>query len=414
MKEEIRSHIDDAAQLERLYRGNKSAFKRDFSSLYPEVKGHPLAGFWSERLNYQSDEISWGSKGELTLVIIASLVAGFIAKLPAIFGIDENYFYPRNIGFIVFPLLTAYFAWKNKLPAGKTAMAAGAILTSLLFINLLPRNDKSDTLILSCIHLGLFLWCVLGFTFSGGTRNPLKERLSFLKYNGDLVVMTTLILIAGGIMSGITIGLFSLIGFHIEQFYSKNVVVFGVAAAPIIGTYLTQTNPQLVGKVSPVIARLFSPLVAVMLVVYLVAIVRSGKDPYSNREFLLIFNALLVGVMAIIFFSVAETARTTKSRAETYILFALAILTIIVNGVALSAIVFRISQWGFTPNRAAVLGGNVLILINLLLVTWQLFRVARKDAELSVVGQIISRYLPFYFVWTIIVTFLFPFVFGFK
>jgi uncharacterized membrane protein YozB (DUF420 family) len=151
-----------------------------------------------------------------------------------------------------------------------------------------------------------------------------------------------------------------------------------------------------------------------MLVIYLVAMVYSGKDPYNDREFLLIFNALLIGVIAIIFFSVAETSKATKSQAEIWVLFLLSVVTVIVNGIALSAILFRISEGGITPNRAAVLGGNVLILINLLLVTAQLFRVLSKKADITEIGKAITFYLPIYFLWTVIVTFLFPFLFGFK
>src|SRR5690606_14182910 len=228
------------------------------------------------------------------------------------------------------------------------------------------------------------------------------------------VVMTTLIVIAGGILTAITIGLFQLIGINIEEFYFQNIVVFGLPAAPIFGTYLIQTNPQLVGKVSPVIAKIFSPLVLVMLVIYLVAMIFSGKDPYNDREFLLIFNALLIGVMAIIFFSIAETSSTTKTKAEIWILLLLSVVTIIVNGIALSAIVFRIAEWGITPNRLAVLGGNVLILINLFLVTAQLTKVVSNKADINSVGITIARYLPVYIVWTIVVTFIFPFVFGFR
>ncbi|CAA9468538.1 MAG: hypothetical protein AVDCRST_MAG96-217 [uncultured Segetibacter sp.] len=245
-------------------------------------------------------------------------------------------------------------------------------------------------------------------------RDNHEKRLSYLKYNGDLVVMTTLILIAGAIMTGITIGLFSLIGFNIERVYFDYVGIFGLAAAPIVATYLTQTNPQLVGKVSPVIAKIFCPLVLVMLVIYLIAMVYSRKDPYNDREFLLIFNALLIGVMAMIFFSVAETSRSTKSQLEVGVFFLLSIVTVIVNGIALSAILFRISEWGITPNRAAVLGGNVLILINFLLVTAQLFRVLSKKANITGVGKVIALYLPIYFLWTIIVIFIFPFIFGLK
>ncbi|MES2277178.1 MAG: hypothetical protein V4592_14210 [Bacteroidota bacterium] len=414
MTDEILTHINNPKQLEKMYRTNKVTFKRAFDTLYPELKGNTLADYWNERLNYESDEINWGTGNESLMVIVAALVAGLIAKLPAFLHIDEEFFYSRNVGFIIFPLLSAYFAWKNKLSTGKIAFIAGATLAGLLFINLFPDVKKSDTLILSCVHLLLFLWSVLGFAFVGEISNNGDKRLSFLKYNGDLVVMTTLILIAGAIMSAITLGLFSLIGFHIEEFYFKNIGVMGLAAAPIVGTYLTRANPQLVGKVSPVIAKLFSPLVIVMLVVYLIAIVYSGKNPYNNREFLLIFNALLIGVIALIFFCVAETAKTTENYIQTWVLFLLSVITIIVNGVALSAILFRISEWGITPNRLAVLGGNVLILINLLLVTAQLFKVLSKKSDISGVGKTIAFYLPIYFVWTIIVTFIFPLIFGFK
>ena len=414
MKDEILAHLDNAKQLEKIYRSNKISFKREFSNLYPELRGTAIADFWNERLNYENDDINWGTRKDLLFVLIIAIIAGTIAKLPAILGINDEFFYSRNIGFILFPALSAYFAWKNRLSTGKIAFIAGAAVLAAIFINSLPNLKTSDTVALSCVHLVLFLWAILGFAFVGETTNQHEKRLGYLKFNGDLVVMTTLIVIAGAIMTGITIGLFSLIGLNIEEFYFKNIVIFCLPAAPIFGAYLTQTNPQLVGKVSPVIAKIFSPLVLVTLVIYLVAMVNSGKDPYNDRDFLLIFNGLLIGVMAIIFFSVAESSNTTKSAAEIWILLLLSIVTVVVNGVALSAIVFRISEWGFTPNRAAVLGGNILILVNLLLVTLQLFRVTLKKNDINAVGRTIASYLPVYCLWAMIVTFLFPFLFGFK
>jgi hypothetical protein len=212
MKDEILSHLNDPGKLERLYRNNKVPFKREFSTLYPELKGNLLADCWNERLNYETDEINWGTGRELLWVILAALVAGFIAKIPALFQIDEEFFYPRNIGFIFLPLLTAYFAWKNKLQPRSIAVTCGVMLVSLIYINLLPASTTSDTLILACIHLPLLLWVLLGAAFVGNNLADDNKRLDYLRYNGDLVVMTTLILIAGGIMTGLTIGLFSLIG----------------------------------------------------------------------------------------------------------------------------------------------------------------------------------------------------------
>lgn len=414
MKDAILSHLNNPSQLEKLYRANKADFKQEFSGIYPQLSGNVLADFWNERLNYESDAISWGSKNEFLFVVFASLVAGLIAKLPAIFPMSEEFFYSRNIGFIVLPFLTAYFAWKNKLPINKIAFISGVIVVCLVYINSLPNTVKSDTLILACIHLPLLLWVILGIAFAGDELSNYKKRLDFLRFSGDLAVMAALLVIAGVMMTGITIGLFSLIGFQIEKFYTEYVVVFGIAAVPIVATYLTQTNPQLVNKVSPVIAKLFSPLVLVMLVIYLGAIIFSGKDPYNDREFLLLFNLLLIGVMALIFFSVAESSTKSTSFSGIWVLLLLSIVTVVVNGIALSAISFRISEWGITPNRVAVLGGNVLMLVHLLIVTVMLYKTLTKKAAITEVGRSIVLYLPVYFIWTVVVVFIFPLVFNFS
>lgn len=415
MKENIISNINDPKELEKLFRLDSSSFKREFNLIYPEQINNQLADFWNERLNYEKrTETSGSSRSELTFVIVASLIAGILANIPDIFHIDETFFYMRNIGFIALLMTTIYFAWAGNLSKRKIIIAASAFIASAVFINLLPAKELSDTLILSCIHLPLFLWCVLGFAFTGDRLNDYQKRMDFLRYNGDLIVISTIILISGMALTAITQGLFSLIGLEIFEFYKPFVIIPGLAAAPIVGTYVIRNTPQLVSKVSPVIARIFSPLVLIMLVIYLIALIITGKDPYNDREFLLTFNILLIGVMAIIIFSVAETSRLKRNRAEIVILFLLSVVTIIVNGIALSAILFRISEWGITPNRLAVLGGNVLILTNLLLVAYKLFRTVLNKSEPEEVEKIVSKFLTVYCGWTVIVVFIFPLVFGFR
>ncbi len=414
MKAEILQNIDNPAVLESLYRENKSAFKQEFNLLYPEISDNAIAGFWHERLNYESLEQKTGTKNELVFIIIASLIAGIIAKLPYFFNISDDFFYPRNLSFIVFPLLTAYFVWKNKLQLKQIIFLAAAFLISLVFINLLPDNMESNTLILSCIHLAFFLWTIMGFAFTGHHYGVHSRRINFLQYNADFLIMSGLILIGGAVLTGITIGLFSLIGYDISKFYTEWIVVMGLAAVPIFATYLTQTNPQLVNKVAPIIAKIFSPLVLITLVAYLGAMLNSGRDPYNDREFLITFNALLIGVMAIILFSVAETSMKDGGSFNSIVLLGLSVTTIIVNSIAVSAILFRISEWGITPNRLAVLGSNLLILTNLIFISYHLFRSIIRKGSISKVESSISIFLPVYSLWTIIVTFIFPLIFNFK
>lgn len=414
MRDQIISNLGNHRELEQLFRSDEEEFKREFNEIYPQFENNLLANFWNERINY--DELTAekpDNSAELFLTIIASLLAGTIAKIPAYFSIDSEYFYPRYTGFIVFPLLTAYFILKSRLTLKTTIFIAASYIISLIYITLLPGNQGSDTLRLACIHLPLFLWSLSGLAFTGGKFNNYEGRLAFLKYNGDLTVMSALLLISGIIFTAITMSLFKLIDVDAEKYF-EYVGVYGVSAIPIAGTYLIGKNPKIVNRISPVIAKVFSPIVLVTLVVYLIAMIITGKDPYNDREFLLHFNFLLVGVLVIILFAASGSPKRKENRSEILILLLLSAVTIVVNGIALSAIIFRISEWGITPNRLAVLGSNILVLTNLLIVAERLFQFVCRNKKISDVESSITHFLPVYTAWSMIVTFIFPVVFDFR
>ena len=413
MKKEILKQIDQPEKLEQLYRNNKSEFRTEFNKLYPDIKNNNTARIWYERLNYQAKQSSPWQKQDLFLVLGLSLIAGMIAKIPDFTSLDPDYFFPRNIAFITFPVLMAYFAVKASISGKQMAVAIMGILISVIYINILPGTEQTDTFFLACIHLPLVLWMLLGYVYTGASPLSYHKRLDFLSYNGDLVVMTTLIVISGGLFTAITLGLFQLIDLDIEDFYFEYIAIWGIAAAPVLATHLVRTTPQLVGKVTPVIAKIFTPVVFVMLTIYLVAVLYTGKDPYNDREFLIIFNALLIGVMAIILFSISETSHNHKNEISLFMLSGLSVITVILNGIALSAILYRIWEWGITPNRAAVLGINVLIFINLILIAVSLIKNLIKSHQTDAAEKSIAQFLPVYAIWVAIVTFLFPLMFGF-
>ena len=129
---ELLMNNENSGELEKMYRDNKTAFKKEFNLLYPGLGGNKLAGYWNERLNFKGSELSWGSTNELAFVIIASLLAGIIAKFPTIFNIDPEFFYLRNSGLVVFPILTTYFIWKKSHSTKKIIFAGLAFLIALI------------------------------------------------------------------------------------------------------------------------------------------------------------------------------------------------------------------------------------------------------------------------------------------
>ena len=413
LKTKIVQRIDNPDALEELYRSSKNQFRSAFFELLPQLEKGPLTSFWQARLTHETDEIAWGSKKEWLLISILVLVTNLIAKFPSFFEWDEEFFYPRNFGFLALGGTSIYHLWINGWNRTSVLPVVSVFLLSMIYVHVLPHNPNSATLTLAFIHLPLLLMAATAISF--GREHPCsgQNRLDFLRFLGDWAVITAILLLAGGIMTGLTIGLFTIIGVEIEEFYFRNVVVFLLPSVPLAGTFLINNNPHLVSKVSPIIAHIFSPAILIILLVYLGAIFMAGQDLYLDREFLLLFNLLIIGVMALLFFSLAENSSGQPSGFRLTILSILSTLTVIVSAIALSAIVFRLSTWGISANRLAVMGANVLMLIHLIIISIVLWKTVVRKATLKQMEMAVVKYLPVYIIWIMIVVFLFPLFFGF-
>ena len=414
MKTQIIEKINNHEFLENAYRKDSAAFKQSFIEAYPSIKDELLAKAWYERLNYKQSDISWGIKNEWKVVaILAAIVAAF-ALIPNFIAVEQDVFYAKNIGFIVFPALMVYFVWKQHQPLIKLIAPLVISLISALYINMLPAPLNSDSVSQAYFHMPLFLWVIFGYIFIGGDLSSTGKKINFLRFNGDLLVLCGLMLIAGGIFTAITINLFEVLKVNIFTIYFNYFVAIGLSIIPLFAAYLIENNGYLVHKVSPVIARIFTPLVTITLFIYLVTIFFTGTYPAANRDYLLLFNVLLIAVMALILFSLSEVAKHTQQKSNQIILFVLSVLAIIVNGIALSSILYRINDFGFTPNRLAVLGGDILILVNLLLVSFNLYKIVKGQIDIQKVESSIALFLPLYFVWSAFVAFGFPILFQYK
>jgi len=418
MQDKIKANLSDPEMLEKLYRDDRKNFKAAFEKIYPEIENTEPAKFWKARLeyDYKPELLKKFELAEIAMVIAICLITAFLIKIPDLFQIRlTDIFYFKNAAIIVFFGLTFYTILIKRISEpGKILVTALAFLVPALYINILPSDEQSAQVNLVYIHLPLLMWFIYGAVFAGYDFKNLNSRIDFIRYNGDMAIVYALIAIAGGLLTAITIGLFDSIGLDIEKFYAENIVITGAVAAPVVAAYLIEKFPSLVSKTAPLIAGIFSPLVLITLIIFLITIVATGKDPYNDRDFLLIFNIMLIGVMAIIIFSVSETSLIKNQKFSVIVLFALSIITIIIDLIALSAIFYRLGEYGLTPNRLAVLVSNLLILANLILIMADLFKINFKKKEFRIVEMTVSKFLPVYLTWIIIVVFGFPFIFGMK
>jgi len=85
-----------------------------------------------------------------------------------------------------------------------------------------------------------------------------------------------------------------------------------------------------------------------------------------------------------------------------------------VDAIALWAMAARISEFGFSPNKTAALGMNLLLLVNL---GWSAVLYARflaKRSSFALLERWQTAYLPVYAVWAWIVVALFPVIFDYR
>ncbi len=162
-----------------------------------------------------------------------------------------------------------------------------------------------------------------------------------------------------------------------------------------------------------VLARVFAPLFLVMVVVYLAVAFVGGQNPFLDRSFLITFNGLLLVVVGIAVFSIVERSKNAPVGVLDYINVGLAFVTLIIGGIVLSAIVFRVASFGFTPNRVVVFGANLIIMAHLAWICATYVRVLRHTADFKEMRRVVARYLPVYAAWAAVVAFLLPWVFGF-
>ncbi|WNR42226.1 DUF4153 domain-containing protein [Paenibacillus roseipurpureus] len=412
MNNPIIEHLSNPHELERMFRRDPEAFKRSFSSAWEQNPDSQVLAAWHERLYFKegdtAEKASFIQKDFIIMGILA-ILAGVITRILFQF-VEKEAIAPINLVFGVLPFMAIYFVTNNSPRKKIVYTLAISFLLSVIFLNLLPL-EQTDSTMLAYIHLPIFLWVVVGLAFTGNDYDRGSKRLAYLKWNGELGILYLSMAICGMLLFGLTMRLFSFVGMHVEDFYFRNVVVFGAAGLSIVAAYLVSKNLKLAKNIVPYIAKIFSPLVLVTQLVYLITVISVGKNPFLDRDFLLSFNGILLGVLAVTIFSITESNSDEKKTFSDYINFALIVLALIIDCVALSAIVFRLSSYGISPNRLAVLGINILIWVNLIWILLPYLRFLQNKTGPSPIQDAVTKYLPLYGLWAAIVTVAFPLIF---
>lgn len=415
-EDDILTASNSPAELERLYRTDPEQFTAAFPAAWARQPNSVVLLVWRERLSPSAMAAAHSpptDRHSLPLTVVLSLATGTLVKLPAFSAITSGWYYSRFAAPLTVVALIVYFLVRYPAPVKLTRIIALACVVCFVYLAILPDHPKSDTLILSLMHMPLVLWAFLGIAFCGSEWRLVRRRIDYIRYWGEIMVYSAVVLLGGMVLTALTFALFVLIGLDITTWYMSYVVVYGIVASPIVASYLYDAIQKRKTKIAPMLANVFAPLLLVTVVVYLLAMAINRTSPFSDCDFLISLNGLLLLVLAITIFSVAERPSFSRRNLLDTTNISLVVVTLVIDAIALSAIVFRLSSMGLTPNRLAVLGTNVLVFVHLARLLKCYMGVVRTRSDGGPMDALTASYIPVYSIWTAMVAFTFPLLFRF-
>lgn len=372
--------------------------------------------FWKHLLLDPADpEAKTRNRRHILLVILLALLAGTVAKLPTLFGIElGSIAYFKNVSFYILPFVALLLTLTRGGTTKLRWTLGGVFALALVLVNLYPSYEPWHTEILTAIHLPILLWLLTGVAYLGKEWKTSQARMNFLRFTGECVIYGSLLMLGLMVLMMFTMMIFQSIAIDLEPFLENYFLIYGGCAVALLTVYLVEAKRSIVENFAPILAKIFSPLFLLTMLAFLTVMVVSGTSPFTEREFLIGFDLMLVLVLGMVLYTISAKNLHDQKDLFDYLNVALITVAIIVDSVALSAIVLRLSEYGITPNKLAALGENVILLVNLgaLLVLYVRYFMGNNDFQRIETWQ--TKYLNVYALWMAIVVFVFPLVFRFQ
>jgi len=353
-----------------------------------------------------------GWLGALVLAISAAVVIQ-VARLAAGFPDDEPTWLARNLGLLVLPFLAAYFARRRQLDVRGWLETAAPFAVAAVVVNLYPYDTDSDSEILVALHLPVVLWFVVAFPYMGGTLRSHERRMDFVRFTGEWFIYYVLIALGGGVLMALTAGILQPTGVDVDR-VAQWVMPSGAAGAVVVAAWLVESKQRVIENMAPVLSMLFTPLFAVMLACAAVVYAVTGLGDAFDRELVSVFDALLLVVLGLVLYGLsARESSTSPSWMDAVQLVAVA-FALLLDALVLGAMIARIGDLGFTPNRTAALGLNLVLLVNLAGAAFLSARFLRRRSTLHRLERWQTAYLPVFALWAAAVVVVVPPLYGFS
>ncbi|MFZ0013805.1 MAG: permease prefix domain 1-containing protein [Acidimicrobiia bacterium] len=369
---------------------------------------------WSQLVTTGDRSETLASRGfEMLAFAVGTALTTLLALLAAGYPTELAPWLIRNASFLVMPFLAGYFIRRRGLSTRRALLALLPFAVGVVVVNLYPYRESGATELLVAAHLPVATWFVVAFPYMGGVMRSHERRMDFVRFTGEWFIYYVLIALGGGVLLVLTAVILEPTGVVDVERVVEWALPLGASGAVIVAAWLVESKQRVVENMAPVLTMLFTPLFAVMLVGAIVVYVATGLGDGFDRELVGIFDALLVVVLGLVLYGISARDPESPPGWMDGIQLVAVVSALLLDLIVLVTMVARIGELGFTPNRTAALGLNLLLLINLAGTAWLSMRFLGRRVAFYRLERWQTTYLPLFAVWAAIVVVALPPLFDF-
>jgi len=386
----------------------------DLDGLSREFAREHSGRLWKQLVLSGDDEAERASSGWLEPLLfgLAAAVVVQIARLAAGAPDDEPTWLLRNVGLFVLPFLAGYFARRRRLDTRAWLLTTVPFALAALVVNVYFYGADAATEKLVALHLPVVLWFVVAYPYMSGALASHERRMDFVRFSGEWFIYYVLIALGGGVLMGLTAAILDPTGVDVDR-VAAWVIPSGAAGAVIVAAWLVESKQRVVENMAPVLTMLFTPLFAVMLAVAVVVYAVTGLGDSFDRDLVSVFDALLLVVLGLVLYGMSAREPSSFPNWMDRIQLVAVGSALVLDVMVLGAMIARIGDLGFTPNRTAALGLNLVLLVNLAGAAWLSARFLAGRTRLHRLERWQTTYLPVLALWAAAVVVVLPPLFSF-
>lgn len=297
-------------------------------------------------------------------------------------------------------------------------------LSSSFFVGSIDDKDFfAQTYVIKYIYNNIIFFIILALSYNGFQVLNSKTISEFFTFSADISIFAALI--AGvvstvfGIFAAIVIFLIKDV-FNIEEIVIK-LIVLSISFFTSLFPFLVYTvYRKMKTNISIYLSRILMPFSLLFIFILLILLLMPDIRPYDNRFTFILYNIMLAVIVLNMFFVRADYKSSIFTKA---LYIVLPIVAILFDILVLTSSLYRLAEYGITPNKITLVGTNLVMLGNLVFITFfnikSILMLFKKTDSISNIKDITIGdsksvlYIYVYGGWAFIVCFIMPLFYNF-